>query len=181
MFSIQSNIDEVMAENIAFITQAGSSAMMRAVSLSMLGVVKKRIHTDGIASDGSPIGTYSPGYMAVRTGIFKSNKKITKGKHKGDTRPTGVFTKGKDKGGARPQYHRTGDPKVILSLTRQMENDFGVVDDGTYVGLGFQNQENYNKSQYCEATYQKPIYDLMATELQLASKITQDYVDAIHQ
>ena len=45
----------------------------------------ERVHTHGLASDGSKIGTYSKGYMKVRTGNFKS-KEIVRGKNKGKPR-----------------------------------------------------------------------------------------------
>lgn len=179
MITITSNLSEVMAANIAGLEFLGNTQLERTIAVSMLGVVKNRIHTQGIASDGSSIGTYSPGYMKVRTGIFSTNATLKRGKNKGETKSTGVYTKGKDKGKPRINYNRTADTKVVLSLTRQMETDFTVVDNGSEIGLGFHNAENYNKSQYCEATYKKPIYNLTAEELAQVTQITEDFVNAV--
>lgn len=167
MFSVKTNILSVyngIQMNVMQIVSTGE--VERGVATTMLGVVKKRIHEDGLASDGQPIGKYSEGYMRVRTGKFKTNGKYKSGPKKGQTKPTGVFTRGKKEGQPRPIYNRTDDTKVIGSLTRQMENDFKVVhtQSGNY-GMGFTNEENFLKSQYLEKTYNKKIYNLTEQEL----------------
>jgi len=52
---------------------AGYDTVLRTVATSLLGDVKNRIHEDGKAADGSQIGTYSKGYMVVRTNSYKGN------------------------------------------------------------------------------------------------------------
>lgn len=123
--------------------------MLRLVAVNALPQVKHRIHTEGRDASGGQIGTYSPGYMAVRTGKFKRGSKVTRGKNKGE---------------ARPSYNRTDDTKVILSLTSKMENEFVVIADGTRYGLGFLTTDSAQKARYCEATYQKTIYALTTEE-----------------
>ncbi|HEV2352837.1 MAG TPA: hypothetical protein VGR89_01230 [Puia sp.] len=142
----------------------GNDPIMRDVATSMLAEVHDRIHESGLNSSGAPIGTYSPGYMKVRTGNFGNAQRFSRGKHKGDVRTAGVFTKGTHKGEPRPNYNRTSDTKVVASLTRQMENDFKVVATGRGYGLGYSNDENFNKSQYVEATYEEKIFDLTEEE-----------------
>ena len=44
------------------------------------------------------------------------------------------------------KFNRTGDSKVILSATRQMENDFSVQPTDRGYGLGFNNDINYLKA-----------------------------------
>lgn len=51
------------------------------------------------------------------------------------------------------KHNRTSDPKVIASLTRQMENDFTVVGIDDTVGLGFQNEWNGKKANFIEKLY----------------------------
>lgn len=81
-------------------------------------------------------------------------------------------------------YGRTADPKVILSLTRQMENDFttGInnpdptkTPDG--YGIGFKNDDDFKKSQWAEENYKKPIYKTTTTEKQFAHTIAEDFVN----
>jgi len=43
-----------------------ADSLLREISVSMLGVIQKRIHTDGKKADGSNIGTYSDGYLKQR-------------------------------------------------------------------------------------------------------------------
>ena len=119
-------------------------AIMREVALAVLPELRHRVHVDGKDSSGNQIGTYSPEYMKLRTGNYKNSGRISRGANKGKLKDAGKFTKGLNikvfgtvvedspkAGLARPQYHRDADAKVILSLTRQMENDLSVVETPT--------------------------------------------------
>ena len=134
------------------------------ISSTLNAEVKHRVHVEGLAADGSRIGTYSDGYMKVRTGNFK-NPKITRGNKKGQ---------------ARPAYNRGADRNVILSLTRQMEMDFGATQpikiEGGY-GIGFTNDLNYNKAVWNEKRYGKTIYGISQNENQLVENIINKYVN----
>jgi hypothetical protein len=57
----------------------------------------------------------------------------------------------------RERYNRTEGKKVVLSLTRQMENDLSVVVDGDRIGIGFKNPDNYEKAVFLEEKYQKHV------------------------
>lgn len=154
---------------------------LRTVANTMLGVVKNRIHEEGKDANGSQIGNYTKPYMVVRTNSFKNNLK-TKGKEKGQGRTTsaGEFTKGKNKGQPRPIYNRTNDTKVVISLTRQMENDFVVIPTQEGYGLGYNNPDNRLKVDYVEHTYGKKIFSLTTEEKDLAIATAQKTIhDAI--
>lgn len=69
------------------------------------------------------------------------------------------------------KYKRTGDAKVIISLTRQMENDFSIIATGNGYGLGYKNQDNFAKTFFVEATYGKKIFALTTEEEQQAVKV----------
>lgn len=128
-----------------FISADGQADFLRAVCLSMLPVVHDRIHVNGKAADGSPIGIYSDLYLKY----------------------------------TRPKNNRGTDPKVILSLTRQMENDFSVVADGSRYGLGFKNEVNAQKSEWAEQTYKKKIYSLTNEEKEQAVNAANEYVNGV--
>jgi hypothetical protein len=171
--------------------QANPDPMLRTVALAVLPALKKRVHIDGKDSTGGQIGTYSPGYMKLRTGNYANSKRTTKGKNKGKLKDAGTFTdrtirldkntgvfSGEDKvGKPRPKYNRTNDTKVILSLTRQMENDESVMPSGTGYGIGFINPDNFKKSQYNEKTYKKRIWNLTQEERELAKRTAEAYVN----
>lgn len=55
----------------------------------------------------------------------------------------------------REKNRRGTDKKVILSLTRQMENDYGIVggNGATGYALGFKNPDNANKAGWMEDKY----------------------------
>lgn len=80
----------------------------------------------------------------------------------------------------RPKNNRSNDPKVILSLTRQMESDFSAVAESNKYGLGFKNTLNFDKATWLETnTYKKPIYALQEPERDLAITLGQGYTDAL--
>ena len=77
------------------------------------------------------------------------------------------------------KYNRTADTKVILSLTRQMENDMtgGPIKTLDGWGIGFKNPHNYDKSQWTEATYDKKIFSLTEQEKADVRKIGEDFIN----
>lgn len=159
MITVTSNITQVVgnliAETYTLASPEAKDKIARALAIMTAGNMAYRIHTEGKNPDGSQIGTYSDGYMKVRTGQFSTNRKISKGKNKGATASKGVFTKGKNKGAPRPNYNRTADTKVIFSLTRQMENDFSLdggkdepIKTANGYGVGWKNPVNTQKAEW---------------------------------
>lgn len=148
--------------------------IMRRVATTLLGEVHDRIHENGLNSAGEPIGNYSAGYMKVRTGNFGNAQHFSKGKNKGAVKNAGAFSRGEKKGQPRPNYNRTADTKVVVSLTRQMENDFKVVATDQGYGLGYSNEENFKKAGYVEETYGEEIFGLTQGETDLAVQIAAD-------
>lgn len=180
MIRIKTNIGEVVQLTVEKMEQLKNTDMMlRTAATTVLGLMKKRIHEDGLDAEGKPIGTYSPGYMKIRTGNYGNSARVSRGQNKGKLKDAGVFSKGKNTGASRPKFNRTADTKVILSLTRQMENDMKViaVKDNSY-GIGYTNKHNYDKSQWTEATYKRNgrIFALSAGEQQVVIDIANQFV-----
>lgn len=77
----------------------------------------------------------------------------------------------------RKPYNRNSDPKVILSLTRQMENDFSVVAKQTKsgYGLGFKNSVNFEKATWLQKRYGR-FYRLDANQLKLLRDTTDQFI-----
>lgn len=168
MITIQTNIAEIVGgitSKIEGIVNDSDNSVIRAVAVAMLPVIHDRIHVEGLDANGSPIGNYSPGYMKVRTNSgFKSK----------------TIARGPSKGSPRPNYNRSGDTKVILSLTRQMENDFSVVATQKGYGLGFKNAVNFDKATWSEQTYGKKIYGLTPGEQDTVVEIaTEQIINAL--
>lgn len=160
------------------------------VASSLKEEVRHRVHVEGKASDGSQIGTYSEGYMKVRTGNYPENV-IKKGKNKGKFKEkkseakseAGVFTKGPRKGQPRPAYNRKNERTVILSLTRQTENDMDATNPiplQNGFGIGYSNDFAYNKALWNEERYGKPIWNLTEEENQKVKNIVSGYIDEIN-
>lgn len=192
---IRSNTSQVLKVIISKIEGVQADVVSRACAAAVLPEMKHRIHVDGKDSAGNQIGAYSNAYMKVRTGNFGNAGKFTKGKNKGQNKNAGVFTNntirlnkntgvftGEDKvGKPRPNYNRTADTKVVLSLTRQMENDFSIVAVGKSYGLGFKNSLNYDKSIWCEETYNKAIYKLTLAEKELAVNTAKSFAEQLNK
>lgn len=180
MIEINSNADEVFSNIIMRLEKlANQDSVIREVATEMAGPIKDRIHVRGEDATGAQIGTYSKEYMKVRTGLFSTNATFKRGQHKGQTKPTGVFTKGKNKGAPRPQFNRDSDTKVIISLTREMENDWSVQADGSRVGLGYSNAHNADKADWAEHTYGKKIFALTPGEHEQSIRIAEQAVNRI--
>jgi hypothetical protein len=190
---MKSNASEVFRVLIERIEGVKDDVVARTCAVAVLPEMKQRIHVEGKDASGAQIGTYSNEYMKLRTGNYQNSGKFSKGKNKGNNKNAGVFTdrtirldkntgvfSGEDKvGKARPQYHRSADTKVILSLTRQMENDWSLVEGADAYGLGFKNPLNYSKSIWCETTYNKPIYQLTQQEKEIVSNVAKGFADQI--
>lgn len=192
MINYNSNISVVVGARLAQLKelQANPDPILRTVALTILPELKHRVHIEGKDSNGEQIGTYSESYMQVRTGNYKNSDRFTRGDKKGLNKNAGTFTdrkitldkktgvfSGEDKvGTARPNYQRSSDPKVILSLTRQMENDLSVIDTPTGYGIGYLNPFNMEKAMNCEKIYKKPILSKLTTgELDLAKSTAENF------
>lgn len=179
MIDISSNITEVVQNITSSLNEiTNKDQVMRIVAQSLVTEVHDRIHERGEDSNSSKIGEYSNSYMALRTGNYKNADKTKKGKAKN----AGTYTEkaGEEKSGTnRPKYNRTNDKKVVLSLTRQMENDFGVIATENGYGLGYQNDENFKKSQWTEKTYNKKIFDLTESEKEQVVKVAEFEVNRL--
>lgn len=159
--------------------------MLRAMALATLSNMHKRIHMDGKASDGSQIGIYSPAYLAVRSGNYRNATRLKRGekaglhKDKKKKGEAGVHIKGRSTGSSRPTYNRGTDPKVILSLTRQMENDMKVIAITNGYSIGYSNPLNMQKAKWAEATYNKRIFSLTTQEQQTIRDISMQYLKEV--
>jgi len=150
--------------------------LFREVVLDLIPMIHDRIHQKGLAADGTEIGVYSDSYMKVRTGNYGNSDKISRGANKGKSKNAGTATRGSSKGTSRAQYHRDSDTSVILSLTRQMENDYAVMPGELGWGIGFNNSHNFDKANWNDERYGKKVYDLTEEELDHAIKLTEELI-----
>lgn len=163
--NINTNIGQVNALLQSRLKQLGNpETFLRPMCFDLIDIMTKRIHIDGVASDGTQIGTYSPGYMKVRTGNYGNSARVTRGPNKGNLKNAGVITRGPNKGQPRPRYNRSNDTKVIVSLTRQLENNWSVIATQRGYGIGFLNPFNYQKARWVEAQKKKEIFSLSQAE-----------------
>lgn len=79
-------------------------------------------------------------------------------------------------------YQRSSDPKIIVSLTRQLENDWSVLatDSGGY-GVGFKNSFNYQKARWVELQKEREIFSMSPSETAYTEKKLADLINAAFQ
>jgi hypothetical protein len=199
MLSVNTNIGVVIKAKLEQIQALKNNPdpILRTVAMAILPEMKRRVHVDGKDSSGNQIGKYSSGYMVVRTGNYRDAAKNVKGEKVGQfkekkkageagkyvdrirlsNKEYGTFTGYVKTGTNRPVYNRTTDTKVILSLTRQMENDMNVVPSGNGYGIVYLNPDNYKKAIWCEATYNKKILTkLTKEEIELAKQTAIEFL-----
>lgn len=78
------------------------------------------------------------------------------------------------------KYNRSSDSKIIVSLTRQLENDWNVIATDKGYGIGFLNPFNFQKARWVEANKNKKIFSLSPSEQQYVNDtVTQLVQDAL--
>lgn len=78
------------------------------------------------------------------------------------------------------KYNRSSDNKIIVSLTRQLENDWSVIATDQGYGIGFLNPFNFQKARWVEENKGKKIFSLSSPEQQYVNDtVTQLVKDAL--
>jgi hypothetical protein len=117
---------------VAKVNSAIRSDRGRRIALTtVLAVHKQRIFSQGLAANGSQIGTYSKKYGEKKSKL-----------------------------GRNPGY-------VNLRLTDQLYGDYGLVISGEQYAFGFQNSFNADKAEWVSNTYNKDIFHLSQSEIDL--------------
>lgn len=76
----------------------------------------------------------------------------------------------------RKKEGRGVDNKVILSLTRQLENGYQVEQIPNGYAITLRSNEDMQKARWCEETYRKPIFAPTAEERAMVIQIANDYI-----
>lgn len=77
----------------------------------------------------------------------------------------------------REKYNRSQDRKIIVSLTRQLENDWAVIGTAKGYGIGFNNPLNADKARWVESNKGKIIFNLSESEKQYIRERLQELVN----
>lgn len=78
------------------------------------------------------------------------------------------------------KFSRSSDNKIIVSLTRQLENDWSVIATDRGYGIGFLNPFNFQKARWVEENKGKKIFSLSSSEQQYVNDtVTQLVKDAL--
>jgi hypothetical protein len=156
--------------------------VVRTVALNALADVKTRIHQDGKASDNTDIGKYSttPIYVSAKENPGKSfgrpigktgRSKFASGEKKGQDHASRYFEKGYNE--FKTAIGRNQIGKVNLSLSGQLDTQLTVIGTQSGYGLGWPNDEMFERAGHLEKKYGKKIWALSEEEKQAAQKTAQ--------
>lgn len=124
---------------------------------SVLPQHKNRIFKEGFDSKGVQIGTYGTNKISI--------SKKNQARNTGRTYFKGGYAEYKSAIGKNPGF-------VILRNTDQMMMDYGLLALGNNTfGFGFQNEKNFQKSQWMEAKYSKKIFSLSKAETEMLTLV----------
>lgn len=76
----------------------------------------------------------------------------------------------------RRKYNRSADSKIVVSLTRQLENDWNVIATDAGYGIGFLNPINFQKARWVEQQKSKVIFSLSGEEQQYVNETVNQLV-----
>lgn len=127
------------------LTTLNIDEMTRLQATTLLAQMRKRIHVRGLATDGRPIGNYSPGYLKF----------------------------------VRPKHKRSNDSKVVLSLTRSMENGMILFPITNGTAIGYATPELLQRARWQEkrpAYGARAIFSPTQQELELVNEIGNNYI-----
>jgi len=121
----------------------------RIAASTVLAKQKPRIFEQGLAENGSKIGTYGTNPISIA--------KNRQARNTGKTYFKGGYAEYKTAIGKNPGY-------VNLTNTGQMAADYGLIANGDELAIGFQNSVNADKSEWMEDKYQKDIFSMTDSE-----------------
>lgn len=75
------------------------------------------------------------------------------------------------------KYNRKADDKIIVSLTRQLEQDWSVLDTPNGYGVGFKNTFNYQKARWVEENKNRDIFSLSQREQNYVTEVITELVE----
>ena len=140
------NLPEVLNTVHLKLSKVHSDELTRTQAVSLMAVMKDRIHVQGKDSNGNQIGTYTPAYV----------KYVRAKEHKRgfDNKVILSLTRQMESG-----YE-----------VKLLENgEYGHV-------IRFRTDEDMQKARWCEKTYNKPIFAPTAEEKAMVIAIAQDYI-----
>lgn len=113
--------------------------------------------------------------------IDKMTKRIHEDGKASDGGEIGTYSKDYLKRRQKKPYNRKPDSKIIVSLTRQLENDWSVIATEKGYGIGFKNPFNLQKARWVEQGKQRDIFSLTEEEQQYATEYINDLIsDALN-
>jgi hypothetical protein len=172
---IHERINSLKAGGVAY------DMITRKVATSTLSEVVQRVHTKGLAADGSLIGHYSkePIYVSASSNVGSAKAFGTPEGKSGETKfkngqphKSKYFAEGYNE--FKTTIGRNEIGSVNLTLSGLMQNSLQVIPKSHGYGLGYPNSELLKRAIWFEQTkYKKQIYALTSDEKETVISITK--------
>jgi hypothetical protein len=184
VIKVNINIDEVLKPIVNKLTdlQKGEfgNNLLREVATTQLAEMKVRIFEDGQDENNGAIGSYSTKPIYVNPN--NSPKKFTPigktGNNKfSDGRPhkTRYFAQGYK--GFKTEIGRNKTGTVNLSLSRDFQNKMTIIATNNGWGIGWLENEKYQRALHFQNKYQKQIFSQTEQEQEITQKVINNYLD----
>ena len=162
---------------------SGYESLVRTVATTVSAEVKTRIHETGIASDGTKIGEYSrkPMYVSKAANVGRDfgrpvgktgKSKFSSGKRKGEDHKSRYFPGGYHQYKTAIGRNRIGS--VNLSLSGQLNAQFGIQPTENGYGLGWADIKKRELAAALEKKYGKKIWGLTPEETTLTITVAKN-------
>lgn len=148
--------DEILNISVKINAAIRSDRVIRTAISTVLTRHKARIFNEGLDANGAKIGTYSTVPISI--------PKRKQARDTGKTKFPGGYAEYKTSIGKNPGY-------VNLQNFGHMMADYGLIQSGMEYGLGFQNQENYDKSIAVQDHFDKTIFAHSNEEVELLGNV----------
>lgn len=133
---------------------------------------------DGVIKQLSDLDVNKIARLQASTLMAKMRRRIHTDGLDAEGQPIGTYSPGYVKYKRAKAGRREGN-KVVLSLTRTMENAMVDVPLEDGAGIGYATAEQLQKSKWCEETYGKKIFAPTSEEKDLMDEVAQDYVNKV--
>jgi hypothetical protein len=183
VIKVNANIESILkpiVEKLNSLDGEFGNNLLREVATTQLAEMKVRIFEDGEDENNSAIGNYStnPIYLNPNNSPKKFTTAGKSGKTKfKDGRPhkTKYFERGYF--AFKSEIGRNKIGTVNLSLSRDFQNKMTIIGTSNGWGIGWLEDEKYNRALHFQEKYRKQIFSQTKNEAEITKKVIDNFLN----